>query len=204
MKKLLLGLGFALFSQQSMATPIDVAGIHYLDIANSVDASVGTYVTNYQAPGANIVDSVVDGNGGSYIYSGDGVATVDLSFGGSVFNVADVDLTILFVGDGGHAGTVTLLGGSSDGSSAGFSIGLGENYTGYNSVQSTTFGIFYDTLSLNSLFSGTFSGVRLNISGASAVPSLVGTIAAVVPVPAAVWLFGSGLLGLVGIARRKK
>ena len=25
-----------------------------------------------------------------------------------------------------------------------------------------------------------------------------------VPVPAAVWLFGSGLIGLVGIARRKK
>jgi len=27
---------------------------------------------------------------------------------------------------------------------------------------------------------------------------------AVVPVPAAVWLFGSGLLGLVGLSRRKK
>ena len=27
---------------------------------------------------------------------------------------------------------------------------------------------------------------------------------ATVPVPAAVWLFGSGLLGLVGVARRKK
>ena len=26
----------------------------------------------------------------------------------------------------------------------------------------------------------------------------------VVPVPAAVWLFGSGLIGLVGVARRKK
>jgi len=25
-----------------------------------------------------------------------------------------------------------------------------------------------------------------------------------VPVPAAVWLFGSGLLGLIGVARRKK
>ncbi len=36
--------------------------------------------------------------------------------------------------------------------------------------------------------------------------SLVGSLnaAAVVPVPAAVWLFGSGLLGLVGVARRKK
>ena len=32
---------------------------------------------------------------------------------------------------------------------------------------------------------------------------LEGTVSSVVPVPAAVWLFGSGLLGLVGIARRK-
>jgi hypothetical protein len=29
-------------------------------------------------------------------------------------------------------------------------------------------------------------------------------VATVVPVPAAVWLFGSGLLGLIGISRRKK
>lgn len=31
-----------------------------------------------------------------------------------------------------------------------------------------------------------------------------GDVGAVVPVPAAVWLFGSGLLGLLGIARKKK
>jgi hypothetical protein len=38
-------------------------------------------------------------------------------------------------------------------------------------------------------------------------PAFSGTIVPVpsaVPVPAAVWLFGSGLLGLVGVARRKK
>lgn len=31
-----------------------------------------------------------------------------------------------------------------------------------------------------------------------------GQATSVVPVPAAVWLFGSGLIGLIGIARRKK
>jgi len=31
----------------------------------------------------------------------------------------------------------------------------------------------------------------------------VGAAINAVPVPAAVWLFGSGLLGLIGIARRK-
>ena len=39
------------------------------------------------------------------------------------------------------------------------------------------------------------------IFGGSAVSNV--TAYSVVPVPAAVWLFGSGLLGLVGVARRK-
>jgi hypothetical protein len=34
--------------------------------------------------------------------------------------------------------------------------------------------------------------------------TFVSPLETVVPVPAAVWLFGSGLLGLAGIARRKK
>ena len=37
-----------------------------------------------------------------------------------------------------------------------------------------------------------------------AIADAFGGTPAVVPVPAAVWLFGSGLLGLVGVARRKK
>ncbi|VAW74681.1 hypothetical protein MNBD_GAMMA13-787 [hydrothermal vent metagenome] len=203
MKKFIVMLGLALFSQQSMAIP--VAGIDFLDIANTVNASVGTYETNYQAEGAaGPVDSIVDGNSASYIFSNDATATVDVSFGSSIFDVADVDLTLLFVGAAGHSGTITLLGGSSDGSSADFDLAPSENYTGFNSVQDTVvFGIFSETLDLNSLFSGTFSGVMLDISDASAVLSLVGTTAPV-PVPAAVWLFGSGLLGLVGIARKRR
>ena len=34
--------------------------------------------------------------------------------------------------------------------------------------------------------------------------SLIAKAGPVVPVPAAVWLFGSGLIGLIGVARRKK
>ena len=53
----------------------------------------------------------------------------------------------------------------------------------------------------------TFSGNTLTlISESSSRPDQLRVITAVsaVPVPAAVWLFGSGLLGLVAVARRKK
>ena len=35
------------------------------------------------------------------------------------------------------------------------------------------------------------------------VSFFAGTNASVVPIPSAVWLFGSGLIGLIGVARRK-
>lgn len=46
---------------------------------------------------------------------------------------------------------------------------------------------------------GPFAGFNANFNA-----NLTATPDAVVPIPAAAWLFGSGLLGLVGIARRKK
>jgi len=94
-------------------------------------------------------------------------------------------------------------------------------------------GTYSGTFSAGSLLSGTFSGLSVlstpnisqfsgnvtytggslkgNLTGGTIVGTFMGTtllgakIGAVsaVPVPAAVWLFGSGLLGLVGIARRK-
>ena len=42
------------------------------------------------------------------------------------------------------------------------------------------------------------------LSGDLTGSSLTAKAGPVVPVPAAVWLFGSGLLGLVGVARRKR
>lgn len=57
------------------------------------------------------------------------------------------------------------------------------------------------TLDWSNSFSVLVGGF-LPVSGTATV-SLAGIVAPV-PVPAAVWLFGSGLLGLVSVARRKK
>ena len=43
-----------------------------------------------------------------------------------------------------------------------------------------------------------------NYNGANEVTAAATTSVTVVPVPAAAWLFGSGLIGLIGLARRKK
>jgi hypothetical protein len=138
-----------------------------------------------------------------------------MSFSGassSPFNVSDVDLTILLVGTGGHAGSVTLFGGSqSNPAPLLFNLADGAGYTGYNSLtdpggNETTYAIYAITLHLADAFTGTFSGVSLeiggNTAGSSAVPSMIGTVTPV-PIPAAVWLFGSGLLGLAGIVRKR-
>jgi len=56
----------------------------------------------------------------------------------------------------------------------------------------------------NAVFSGDGNAVELTFatSGGVFVVDVAQTLVAV-PVPAAVWLFGSGLLGLVGIGRRR-
>jgi hypothetical protein len=55
---------------------------------------------------------------------------------------------------------------------------------------------------------GQFTGGGISFSGMSGSPGagFMGTIDAleVVPLPAGAWLFGSGLLGLAGLARRRK
>jgi hypothetical protein len=63
-------------------------------------------------------------------------------------------------------------------------------------------------------FSANFDVLTLTALGVSATPSIgpfcdfdpSGNLCAppAIPIPAAVWLFGSGLIGLVGVARRKK
>jgi len=230
MKKFITTLFLAILSQQALAvTTTTVAGIDFEGIANSVSASVGSFNTN-DATQTNAVDTAVDGNAASFMWGLSNPSTLDVSFS-SAADVANVNLTLLFVGTDPHTGSVSLFGGTGGISSAvDFSLtpydgSTFTGYTGFNSVTTTppppteqpgtpsqtTLGIFSLTINLANTFGssfGTFSGVQLNIydgvgGNYNSALSLVGTTA-VVPVPAAVWLFGSGLLGLVGVARRKK
>jgi len=63
-----------------------------------------------------------------------------------------------------------------------------------------------DPIGGNPMVDGPFAGSNANFDIQSMTISGVttGTHPPAIPVPAAVWLFGSGLLGLVGVARRKK
>ena len=229
MKKFITALVLAVLSQQAVAIP--VAGIDFLETADALGGSTsGSFLTNYTTPGQTPEYSGVDGNAATFTYGA--VLANDSVLGASFDNawdVSNVDLTLLLVGSNLHTGTVSLFGGSGGTSEeADFSLLPydGTNffgYTGFNSVSgpstsaagSTTLGIFALTIDLADTFGagfGDFTGVQLQVTGANgasgfydAAPSLIGvTSSAVVPVPAAVWLFGSGLIGLVGVARRKK
>ncbi len=68
---------------------------------------------------------------------------------------------------------------------------------------SILFGIDNSTAQLITIDPATGAGTAVGSHGFNAVAALT-SVPAVVPIPSAVWLFVSGLLGLVGMARRRK
>jgi hypothetical protein len=98
-------------------------------------------------------------------------------------------------GYGAFAGTFTVGGGLLSGSFSNLEVfGYGND---------TTFDFEGDLVFDSGSLMGGFDSGRIEgtING-NAVIAKLGAVT-VVPVPAAVWLFGSGLIGLVGVARRK-
>lgn len=62
-----------------------------------------------------------------------------------------------------------------------------------------------DEISGSPMIDGPFVGFNVNFDiGSGNSLTVLSVDSTVVPIPAAVWLFGSGLIGLVGVARRKK
>lgn len=116
-----------------------------------------------------------------------GTGTIDFSLSGNSLTIAVGSITYFESDDDKHASggypTLSLSGGGID------------DLNGFN---------FFTTLGGNSFESlnNTFFGEDLNLNQINGTWASTVTLSPV-PVPAAVWLFGSGLLGLFGVAKRR-
>lgn len=147
----------------------------------------------------------VSSNSQGVLSLSEGMNTLDL-----YYDVAgDISYGYDFILDVAGSGTISnVIGGDSD---LGDVFGSGWRQFGGspygeegNSVLAFSFDFFAGAGS-SLLISGSYTNI--DFLDETIASSTIGTVAAVpvvVPVPAAVWLFGSGLIGLIGIARRKK
>lgn len=136
----------------------------------------------------------------------EGVTTLDI-----YYDVAgDTSYGYDFLLDVSGTGSITSVGGGD--SELGDVFGSGWRQFGGSVYGETGSSVLAFTLDFTAL-----AGASLSVSGSytdsnfSDTPVAASTLATVsagepstVPVPAAVWLFGSGLIGMAGMARRKK
>jgi len=165
----LLALVCTLYLPASVATPIDVPGYNFAAVANILLGSRGKFSTNF----GSAIDSLTDNLASSWASSSDNPAYVDLLFSTNVYDGDGIDLSIFFVGAGGHSVGLTLYSGGVSSTTRYYNNPI---YTGFNTDGGTN-GIFVvdvDLADFGFLGVDPLDKIRLDISNASAVPSLVG------------------------------
>lgn len=188
-----------------MALPV-VAGLMFTAVANS--AIVYPALDIQQLTG----DTGVVSNGTGLTMDGTAITVINSpTLGDILYDFADQNFYL--TSDASGVGTLSVGGNVISASFSNLTLydlsALGGQFVGTGNFTADLTYISGDMA--GSITGGRIEGGFKNASGAIALGGdfTAGSIIAklgevqVVPVPAAVWLFGSGLLGLAGIARRK-
>ncbi len=226
--KLCTGIGAVIFGLVSgAASAVTVVGTYSFtdnDLADQAvvlnagqvfDSTTGTYTNT---PGA-LTDADAATYTSTYPQAGTDNVTIELGFNqAQITNGAGADIALFFLSEQSSNLVNVTIGGVGSSSSTPLSFGdvydadgnlqVGLNFTASSSIYFSVIEIDLDDYGFGAgdVMTDPFSVNLVQNDPAIAVSlSMAGDLnSVVVPVPAAVWLFGSGLMGLVGVARRKK
>jgi len=199
--KLAIGVFGLIWGQ--CASAVTIGSYTFADnaFADTLLTSLGTFSTT---PSGTLESVLTDTDPTTGAFSNDAGAFVQLGFVDNLLvNGAGADLVLFEIGTPNQVAVSLSFGGTEktyDFSSAGSVNGVAINEVAINLDD---FNVAPDA-SFSSVI------IRLDIEATNmTVPalSLVGALntgVAPIPIPAAVWMFGSGLIGLVGIARRRR
>jgi hypothetical protein len=158
------------------------------------------------APGVSSATTSIAGVStinGNYNLSSRGTLEIEL-FGttpGSLFDQVFVNGEVNLAADSGSGGLLDV--------NLGFAASLGDTFTivendGVDLITAAFFGLA-EGATFNESFGGQLFTFGITYAGGTDNNDIVLNLVSVsaVPVPSAVWLFGSGILGVIGIARRR-
>ncbi len=207
MKKYILSTLFVLSASLSAnvsAVSLDVSDYQFVSYAATADAFG-------QVGSASVTDAITDVDLSSFIYvpSGSEFPSMEISLGfdSAVADQTGTDLSFFFVGGGTSNAIELSIGGTSIGYNASEVLYTDASqdfiYTAVTDVGEFALSAIFVDMSDFGVTSVTDMSLTLGkgnyLSLVAANPAPVSPV----PVPAAVWLFATGLLAMAGVARRK-
>lgn len=190
-------------------------------IAQSAHAAlINMGFDTYNSPYLNAVDyfsearpmtSLITSGGLSYEDT-DGTGTLNINSSSTIYGDMEINNAMLTTNNNGSLHVVGTINFLTLGSSSTFFGDMAITYGLDDSNSVTQFSyspIAYNGSNQNGLLmiDGPLAGHLLEFNTTTSLLAYIDNpfpVYSPVPVPAAVWLFGSGLIGLIGIARRKK
>ena len=191
-----LALGFGSLPLVASAAPVTYTiNSQFASYFNNSDGNNFSHPNGGILTGTLTVDAELSGNAmivdyslSSYLPTTSRVSSYEYGVTGNTFTLASSVLSLL----GPIASTADLL-----------TMDFGASTLGDNSLSFTASETYYNCSIFYTPYPTNTCAYSLGLAGIQGANNATPMSVNAVPVPAAVWLFASGLLGLVGVARRE-